>query len=365
MKLAVVVALALSGVAAVAQTQMVYTSPAQGLSFTYPQKWKFSLKRTYSEFTFPVLNGASQAKLQILDAGFRGASDVWQTMQADVVKTQKRVLVKQWDEVYLGAPMLYTLSEHDDKGFTISTLSGLLYSRTTTKFQIRLEVPKPGYDEAETLVRAVLLTMRTSTGGDYLPEDPTQQLPTTKPSKEKPFVAEEVRVAPSAPPVQFTFKPDGAPTKPVTGEQAAPTLLAGSTANVLFAKGWTAKAGDEAVLLTHPQLTGTVKIALHSVVTSPTPARMLAEMMAADLKSFDSVANRADAPAKFNAAGYSVWRSSRTGKMKSVDTTAFLAVGAKDDRYWVLSYTGASESSKKSLALIEQLIRTLALEVKG
>lgn len=346
---------------------MVFTSPSLGLSFTYPKTWKFTLKKTHAELAFPVNNGGSQAKLQILDANFRSASDTWQTMQADVVKTQKRTLVKQWDEVYLGAPMLYTLSEYEDKGFAMSTLSGLLYARTDPKFQFRMDVPKAGYEEAETKVRAVLLTMRTETGGDYLSEEPGQELPKPlrKPTKERPFVSEVEKVAPPAPTQQHVFKPQSAPKNPEVGPLAVDTLLAGNPAKLLFAKGWTAANSDATVSLTHPNLPGVVKVQLHSVVTAPSPSKMFDAMMADDLKTFQKVDARRDSPMQYSRAGYAVVRAIRAGVVGEKSVVSTVAVGSANDQYWVLTYTGLAAEAKKNSALLDGLIRTLAFEVKA
>lgn len=357
------ISLAATGLAA----DMVFTSPSLGLSFTYPKNWKFALKKTHAELTFPVNNGGSQAKLQILDANFRSTAEVWQNMQAEVVKTQRRTLAKQWDEVYLGAPMLYTLSEYEEKGFAMSTLSGLLYALTDPKFQFRMDVPKASYEEAETKIRAVLLTMRTDTGGEFLSEDPNKELPKPlrKPTKERPFVAEVEKVAPPVPAQQHVFKPQSAPKNPEKGPLSVDTLLAGNPAKLLFAKGWTATNTEATVTLKHPNLPGEVKVQAHSVVTAPTPTKMFDSMMADDLKSFQKVESRLDAPMQYSRAGYAVVRAIRAGVVADRAVVSTVAVGSANDQYWVLTYTGSAADAKKSAGLLDGLIRTLALEVKG
>lgn len=365
LKLGSAVILFTSFVHCYAQTKL-FSSPSLGITLTYPKNWRFENKRSFSQFIFPVLDGKSQAKLIILDAEFRDESSAWQTLQADVIKTQKRQLVNQWEETLLSVPLLLTQVQYVDRGVDMTALTGLLYSFTPRKFQFRLEVPTVAFSDADTLWRSVLVSVRTTDGSDLTVERPGVPFPKrTKPSKERPTSEDVAPPEPERPPVQYVWKPQNAPKRPVVGSERAVGTFQGLSVELAFARGWTCKPDDTGFSLTHPKLSVPLHVDFHSTVTSPPASEYLADHVAAQLLEFAKVAIRQDKPGAYSAAGYRVASVARFGTLNAGGQGArFSAIGELRENYWHLSFAGEVSHWATDSKLIDELMSTLGVQVK-
>lgn len=371
--LSAVLGLSLVWPAAAIRDDRVFESPNLGLAFFHPKSWIFKQKKHSVEFTIPLYEGKSQAKVEIFENTFRGTADLWQQLQGTAAKSQGAGVEKQWREDYLGVPMLLTKLTYVDRTVEMAAYTGLLYTRTPNKFQFRLAVPRGNFDDAEAIWKAALLTLRTIDGSLPLVEDPPpveiaepgkKPKKPKKPDQGKPTDTARVPDAPLKPSVTIVLHPAiTAPMKGRFGSEKLEVQLAGQPSILRYEKGWTVtKVGDK-LRFTHARASGIVTVDVLSTIDSLSPENQLVSAPSKTLSQFKSVSRRED-PAMFRtAAGYRVATVLREGKSEAGDLVLFYGIGSFDNHYWLVEYRSESmKQAKDDLKLIRSLMETLGLQ---
>lgn len=355
----------------------VFQSPTLGLSLSHAPTWAFKRKKHSSEFTIPIQDGKSQFRVEIFEAEYRGTIPRWQEIEAMLVSSTKKTLIKQWQEEYLGVPMLLTSSSYTDKnGYELSMQSGLLYTKGPTKFQYRLESPSGVFDEAQQIWKEALLSLRTTDGRVPEVEDPESVVPDVE-SKKKP---KKDRLDPVGKP---DTRPSDAVVKPtkteritaddfdrgkiVLGPQSQKVTVGGKEGELRFAAGWTLKPVEgTGFILTHPKVPIKLTLEAAGVLDAPQPDRALLGLANQTLDLFKTVSSRLDTNPRWTRAGQKLI----TVKREGVDSagkaiTVVHAVGYLGDYYWAGTLVGTPDEFKAGQTVINDLFETMAVTVKS
>lgn len=349
----------------------LYQNPALGLAMRHPDTWSFKQKKTFSEFTIPIAEGRSQARVEIFENTFRTSAEDWQNLQATVAKDQKRTVERQWIEDILGVPLLLTKVNYMDKGFELSSLGGLLFSKTNVKFQFRLIVPAGNYDEAEQIWKEALLTLRTIDGTLPEPEDPAGAIkrPVPRPGKgtPKPDKPTSTQAAePEKPRPTITMQSNlEKPIKGRFGKGALPMMVSGKEATLRYDSAWTIQKEGERYRASHPKLRGAILLEALTPIDSPEAERQLILAPAKTFGDFKKISKRMDSAPTRTKAGYKLSTVWRDGESTSGTLFVMHAVGSSDENYWLMEYRGASFAAYSAeKKLVESLMETLAIEFK-
>src|SRR5687768_13257790 len=157
------------------QETVPYTNPDLNLTFSFPKNWTVQTKKNEADIFFPLEGSEEQAKLEIRAAVFFSASDTWQEVQAELAKSTRRELVKQWEDQLLGVPLLLTSVKYTEEGVERTRQTGLMYGATRKKLVYHLTAPTKVFEQAETTFKAALQSMRTIDGVLPKPETPGRE----------------------------------------------------------------------------------------------------------------------------------------------------------------------------------------------
>jgi hypothetical protein len=321
-------------------TGNVYVNQRLGIQFEYPKTWKVRKNKLASQFTIPVEGGTASA--QVFNAKFKGKADEWQEVQIQINTSLKRTVERQWQEDYLGVPMLMTKISFIENGKGFVGFIGLLYSTYEEKLNFRLTVPTANADEAEAAWKQAMLTLRTVSGELPEVEDPSKPSVKTVPDK-----------------ATTVWTTNNKPAKPVRGEVAL-AFNAGNSAYKLSApKGWTLNGQK----LAREGLSGALAV---EISTGPPEdaANTLLMGVAATKDQFSAVTLREDPPTLAAPSGAIVGRVFRVGKGSSGPLSTANYVGYCEGIYWSLSYSSTNvQAFKKDKQILEDLARVLYVEV--
>lgn len=341
----------------------LFQSPALDLQFTYPDVWKVQKTRVGFVFTIPVQGDPKGATVEVIEASFRDAREKWQEAQLKVNENMRRAVDRQWQEEILGVPLLLTKISYTQQGTAVTSLVGLLYSATPSKLQFRLTAPTVSYDEMEMGWRNVLLNLRTISGTMPAVEDPSKPAPPEpKKGDTKPDTKVNAPVPKPKPPIRLepAWKSQGKRTlAPVPIE-----CRAGGRATVLrVPNGWSGSLQEDRIVLTHPEVAGSVVVEPLSTIDSPAPERKLILSAGATISAFTAIQRREDLPPIRNRAGATVLVVRRIGSSAAGPRTEVQAVGSLGELYWLLTYqAGGGDVFQRDRKLLETLIQTMSLE---
>lgn len=336
----------------VASQTKTFTNYEFGLTFEYPSNWQLTTKKGDAKLTIP-LEGGIVATVDIYSVVFNADTEIWRNVQRNIVLQMKRQLVEQQEEEILGVPMLTTRSRFDDKGTPTISLSGLVYSATPRKMLYRLTAPESVFGEAESRWRAVLQTVRTTSGKPLAPEDPNRKIDPKELKKppEKPVKVTRIEGA---------KKSEGEIHK---GDVAVPITVSNRAVVLRLPDGWEGEVtGDGEIAVKHPDLSEPIKVLVYFVLDSDPPARNLFKASSKSLDLFSDVNKREErAPAKNNGGAVTqvVWR---WGKSSSGDLMTCEAVGTLGDFYWLFAYKSSNPGAGSDKKLIDSLISTMTVE---
>jgi len=365
--------IALVGVPQQQKSEKVFENPKLGLSMTHAPDWVFKKKKHSAEFTIPIEGGKSQFKVQIFEAEYRGEADRWAQIEASTATGLGKTVVKQWQEDYLGVPMLFTNTRYTNKaGFDLQELSGLLYTKTAVKFQFRMESPAGVFDEAQKLWRDALLTLRTADGTNPEKEDAAAVVPDVsapkKPKKNEPKPEEpqpEDRVNKPASVIRLTTN-DVDRTKLVMGKELQKVSVSGHEGTLHYLTGWTLKATAEGFDATRTGFEGTVHLEVAGVLDAPIAERAVLLASSRSLALFSKVNLRVDRSPRWSPAGQRIWQIQRDGLgTNGKPLTVLHTVGGFGDYYWMATYTSDTPTFVKNEKLLGELMDALAIEVKS
>jgi hypothetical protein len=350
MKLALIAAAALAvAPVAMAQETVVFSENNLGLQFNHPATWKIAKReRGTTTFHLPTASGQN-AELLVMRTVFRREADLWQDGQRQVNRQLQRDVVRQWEQLIMGVPMLFTRINYVENGRAVSVLTGLYYTRSQEKMWLRLTAPQAEYDNVSYEFHQAMETLRTFDGRAPLVEDPRVQIDTTTKAQ-----------APLPPPkvLDDGRKETGAVVPP----NKASLRLANRDLDVHYPDGWTAKVEQNRVTLTNPALDKPVVVVVHSTLDSDPPLRALFKLSSTTLEVMNKVDSRQDrntAPNRAGAQLTSVWR---TGTTTGGTLSAFEAVGQSGNFYFLTSYRQTNpDRVAAERRLIESLVDNLTI----
>jgi len=325
-----------------------YRDDKLGLIFQYPRTWTLRKERLYSVFEWD-LSGGGKAKVQLINSNFRSPKEAWQQVQKDVNITNKREVLRQWEEVLLGVPLLLTSVQYSESSGPERLLIGLLYSKSVEKFMFRLTAPAAGMDEAERQWREVFVSLRTTSGA----------LPTT----ENPDTPVETERPPTKPDKVITLKPsDGKPAKAVKAPKANRVTALNQGMNVLTPESWTVADKDGVLVATHPELAGRLVLEIGNT-TEAAAKSVLMSASGKTLSRFTSVKRRTETPGGYNQAGFWICQINREGPTEAGELFLSQAIGAGAGVYWLATYESTSpEQARKDRPVLDALFMAMSLE---
>ncbi len=325
-----------------------YRDDKLGLMFQHPKAWAVRKERLYSVIEFATPGGA-KIQVQIQNSSFRATKEDWQQIQKDVNITNRREVLRQWEEELLGVPLLLTSLQYTEVSGSVRQLIGLLYTKSNEKLLYRVISPAEAADEAEAMWKSAILTLRTTSG--VLPdvENP-----------DNPVVPEKKPVKPDK--IITMKQTDGKPSKPVKAPKINGVEALGQRVNVLTPEGWTVTKEGEIYTMTHPEVTGKVLIELGNITESA--AKPLLLMSSGKLLSrFDSVALRTETPGGYNNAAFWICQVTRTGKAKEADLVLVQTIGAGAGLYWLVTYESTDTTAfSKETPLLNGLFQSMSVE---
>ncbi len=337
-----------------AQDHSILEMPDLGLAITHPKAWQISqVKKSQDVKVLMPIEGSSQrAVLELYNISFNSEKEIWQLGQKAINDRMKRELMRQWEEEFLGVPMLLTKVSYVDKEGPQILLTGLLYSRTAKKLMFRLSASPDDFDKAEFAWRETMNTIRT--GRPLRPEDPTQ-----KPDPKAP-----VRTELPAPAIVKANSLDPE-TKIVKPPVAIETTISNRKVELRIPGEWAGKVEEDGtVTLTNPDVTGSVKLHLASSLDSDPPGRALLKASSKTLGDFQKVSKRDELTPEKNRAGASLSSVWRTGTTAQGDLYTCDAVVFNGDFYFIAQFRSVNASRiGAERKLIESLLANCTLEV--
>lgn len=336
------------------QSTQTFQDKETGLTFSYPSNWEYRKERLYSVFEIP-LEGGRKANVQVLNVAFRQEQAAWQTAQADVAKTMNRTVERQWDEVILGVPLLLTQLSFKEGDTSMSSLVGLLYSRSGSKLSFRLTSTAEGYTQAEGLWRSALNTLRTISGDLPTVEDPTKP-PSGSPIRQ-----------PNEPKVTSIPAPKVQAPKLPRGVKQEPMEVLGQKLQITLPRSWSVVKKESSYVLTREGWDGEVVLDFG--------AGGILEMRKAVINlsnskgaSFGSIAFRSEEGPDLNAAGANVFQIERRGKLKGEGETLgpdemHLTTGGHAGLYYWVTFLNSQpgKTQRKATDHLKELHKVLNL----
>jgi hypothetical protein len=338
----------------VAQEKSILEMPEIGLAFNYPKTWQVSPVKKSSDFKVlvPVEGSSQKATLELYNVAFNSEKDIWQLGQKAINERMKHEIMRQWEEEFLGVPMLLTKVSYSDKEGPQILMTGLIYSRTPKKLMFRLSASPDDFDKAEFAWREAMNTIRT--GRAWTPEDPN-----LKPDPKAPTRA-------TLPPAVVT-KPNSLDTETKTTKPpvAIPITVSGKKLEFRMPGEWAGKLEEDGSLtLTHPELSTPVKVSIASSLDSDPAQRALLVASSKTLADFQKVAKRDETVPTKNRAGAMVAMVWRTGNDAKGDLFSCDASVMNGDFYSILKFSGTSAAKiGNERKLVENLLQNCTIQL--
>lgn len=328
---------------------VVFRDTQLNIQFNRATDWKQTKSdKRQTNFDIPIPGGTAVARLEIVRAQFRGDRDTWQSIQARANEQAGRTVVRQYEQELLGAPVLLTQVEFNEKGLPMMRLSGLHYTRTAQKFLFNLTAPVSSFDSVSFLWNQTLESFRTVNGQALLSEDPNSTLP-----------AAPVKIEPVRPPRVIS--------NPTTSEfdsrnyRKAEATVADQKVGILVPKDWTiATNGDGTLTLTRRGLDSPVQVKVDGMIDADAGRRALSTAANDSLKRFTVVAIRQDVDPTLSATGNtvgSVWRNGTAGEGELATFEGFVA---GTSHFMLVRFeTAKPNSNKNAMRWLRELLESI------
>ena len=311
-----------------------------GLQFEHPKVWKVRRDKFSAVFEIPMAAGQT-AMVQIYHANYKGTLDDWQLIQLEINKSMQRTVERQWQEEYLGVPMVLTKIQYNDAGRGKVGIVGLLYTSYADKMHFRLTTPAEVAEQAEASWREVMLTLRTLSG--ELPNVENPNLPSVKPEPEK---------------TTTVWEPKNGNGKAERGPLVVESQQGETKFKFFLPNDWSIK--DQSLGVNG--LSGSLKIA--ATVGLPEEAgQRLVDLAKGQLPEFESVQLREDPKSQAVSSGAIVGKVFRVGKSKGQTAVLGSIVGYCEGVFWELQYRATDANSwARDRQKLEELFRLLYVE---
>jgi hypothetical protein len=335
---------------------VTFNDPKLGLLFDHPPTWKIEKdkkghagsksEKGLTVMSLPTTTSPTGATLEIFHAKFASTPDIWQTVQLRSNEQLHRKVERQWQQDILGVPLLLTRISYTEKGSPITTLTGLLYTRTHDKLLFRLVGPTSDFDNVQYGFTTAMQTLRTVDGVMPVQEDPDHPLPPA--TKSDPVPAARI-------PLVTATKPTKVILAPLTAK------LVVSTKNLVFhyPLGWTlVNSQPSSVTLKSEDLSAPVTFTFFSSLDSDPASVALMNLTVQDLNKFNTVDERLDPPTTTNSSGCTISTVWRIGKDSKGPLYTLQGSGQQGDYYFIVNFKGttaddSAEDSKTVLKLLK------------
>lgn len=327
------------------QGGLVYRNRELDLEFTYPAAWKVRRERLFEVLEF-LIEG-KEGKVQVFGTDFRFPAGHWQDVTRQINEQSGRVVQRQWEEEFLGVPLLLTQVAERKGNETQMLLIGLVYADKPQKLNFRLTAPAPIFDQAVQQWRDVLMTARTISGRLPGAENPDRPA-SAQPQATRPDPRREV------PPVVL------APTTGPAKLEVAPNRLVADAARGLFAyapAGWSLEEGQ----LKLQGLQGKAQFRAATLDAAGSRSAYL-RRQGELLGELSRVTRREESRPAPNRAGFTVNVMNRIGlNAQNQDTVQVLAAGWANGLSWMVDYAGTPAQFSADQAALRELFNRLSV----
>jgi hypothetical protein len=351
--LSLVAVLGMARVAA-AQEVAVLEMPDLGLALTHPKAWQVNKVQKSNDLKvlIPIEGSSQRAVLELYGVGFNSEKEVWQLGQKAINEKMKRETMRQWEEEILNVPILLSKFNFVEKDGPQILLTGLVFSHTDKKLMFRLIASPDDFDKAEFVWREVMNSFRTSR--PWTPEDPSKKPDPNAPKRT------------SLPP-PIIVKPNSldAEAKVTKPPVVVAAQVAGRKVEVRIPSEWAGKVlEDGTIQLSHPEVAGSVQLALASTLDSDPSQKALLVASSKTLGTFQKVAKRDETLPAVNKAGAQLATVWRVGTDPKGDLFTCDASIAKGDFYGIAAFRTTSTSKiGAERKLVESLLQNCTIEV--
>jgi hypothetical protein len=296
-----------------------------GVMFDYPKEWRYRKERLYSKIEFPLADG-KKAEVQLLSSDFRQSKQQWQDIQVEINTSVLRQVEGQSEELVLGVPLLLTKLNYKEENKELSTLVGMLYSKTPEKFTFRLTAPTANYAEAETIWRGVMNSLRPI--GDKLPEIEVEGSVDVRP----------VPDSGNSDTKTIILKPEEPGSKQnLKGLRKTSVTVGEAPMDLWLPKGWEVAPAETKFSLTSKGLKG--KVIFETVVGGvPEAQASVLDRMNTSMARFTAITLRKEYEVKGTKAGCALVRAERIGSEGETPLVVVYAAGVRGETHWLLTY---------------------------
>lgn len=321
----------------------VYEDRELNLAFDYPSAWRRTNTNTGVVFEIPLSNN-QRARVTMLRSEFRGPQDEWQQLNRDAALARREEIVSQTPETLLTVPLLLLKTRSvTDQGPTV-TLAGLLYTNTRFKLNFRLTAPELSFDEAEAAWRGTWTSWRTL----------DNRLPSAEGTVTPPVVE-----PPKPPTVMYVGgKLDATATTTVAATTFTEKTVAqeGGDVKLALADGWEMVQDESVWRLRHPDLKGSLTVALLAGDAAFVP-QLLNLRAGESLRDFQVVRLRRDGVVP-NERGARVAFVARAGSGSAGALAVIDVAGGQSGGAFAMRYRSTQEGALDGdLALIQSLLK--------
>lgn len=335
-----------------------------GIRFRHPADWKVKNQKSKTTLTMKLSTGVVAA-IDISEQRFFEDKTKWNEYQAVAAKDSGRTIVRSWEELVLGAPLLLNLSSFRVSGQELNLLTGLFYTKTDKKLFFRYTTPAESFTEVETAWKNVLLSLATLDGSAMEPEVPGRIItPETGKKTGRQVESVDANKDPDRPKPIFTISGDVSkkPIRIPKGAQMVDTTAGGTKRVLAVPGGWTVTSVGDKFECTRPSISGKVIIEPLSTLDSVVPEVMLQRASGRGMESGDTNVVRRDEGPTPSAAGAELRLTKRTLVRGGTSLVQFYSVGSRGDGYWLLTYQNIEESVfKKEEKEIRSFVNGLLL----
>ncbi|MBX3096547.1 MAG: hypothetical protein KF812_06775 [Fimbriimonadaceae bacterium] len=324
----------------------LYKDNDMGLQFEHPTNWQVTRTRLGAAFAIPLASG-NQARVTLVRTNFRDTKEVWQELVRNIADAGRREVIDQSEETVLGVPMLLTRVRYGSSNGQMQMLQGLLFTRTTQKYNFQLEALESEMPEAEALWRGTWQSLRTTNNelpvAEGTPEEAVPPPPAIEPA---------VLVLTSRNQIDSEKKEIAVVPHDVTIE--------GASVKINLPEGWVvAPSSTSGYTLRKEGVIGT--LVLDFVIGDRAFApRVLGIRAKQSLDRFSTVTLRLDKTVGNNQSNATVSWVYRFGNAAGGPLAVMDAVGGEDFGVWAIRYEAPNaEAFTKDRAQLDQLMWVL------
>lgn len=150
-----------------------YVNSTVDLKMKYPSEWELKKERLADQMRFTVDGKVVVVELMAIEMNFPASH--WQEVTREINTNNNRAVLRQWEEEFLGVPLLYTKVRDITQADSVVIVSGLLMSNRPQKFLFRMTAPEAVAQVAEDQWNRVMLSADSVSG--RLPSEPLPVTP--------------------------------------------------------------------------------------------------------------------------------------------------------------------------------------------